>query len=165
MQVPAAIGRISPSSEGLDDLFVESQLESQSSHVDCTESHVFLTVPEASTLLGVPKSTLYRHIKAGKYQSETGPDGVVRISVPSQSSLNNPIVRPVEERDANETRTENDALAELKHLRERLEAASYRIGYLESKLEEREKEVLLLRDTQAARASWITRLLAKLSGR
>ena len=162
MQVPAAIGRISPSSEGLDDLFVESQVESQSSHIDCTESHIFLTVPEASTLLGVPKSTLYRHIKAGKYETETGTDGVVRISVPSQSSLTNPIVRPVPNR---ETHIENEVQAELKALRERLEAASYRIGYLESKLEERDKELLLLRDTQSPRASWLSKFLAKLSGR
>ena len=145
MSLPAEKASSIVTSDGLDDLFTASQL--------------ILTVPEASKQLGIPQSTLYRHIKAGKYKTVRTKDDVVRIIIDGESQVTDS--EDCEEAN-NTTETailiESQSDSELRELRSKLEAATYRVGYLEAKLEEREVQIRLLTDSQREKRSIWSRL-------
>lgn len=161
--------------EGLDDLFidvsevqlhaVETQLHATAAQSNATARSC--TVKEASELLGVPTSTIYRRIKAGKYSvignDETGAQIIslqLRPTAPSQlDAVETQLHAVAAQSDAVETqldaaRSDNESLAALVEMSKKLEAANYRIGWLESQLLEREREVKLLTDSQHKPGWW-----------
>lgn len=118
------------------------------------------TISEASRLLQIPYSSLRRQIKQGKVKTQAGADGKPRViiegsvatmagqSVATASQAATTAGQPVA----------NPDLSKLLELVERqsrqLQDASCRIGWLESQLQEREKEVKLLTDSQHKRRWW-----------
>ncbi len=113
--------------EGLDSLFDDCQ--------------AVLTVPEASARLGIPQSTLYRQIKAGRYVTVRGGDKKLRVRL--KGILTNE--SHVSLTSVSDSHREN---LDVSKLVEKLEAANYRIGYLESKVESQQEQLRLLNDTQ-----------------
>jgi hypothetical protein len=159
------------STEGMDDLY--SQTENS---VEPSDNRMVLTVAEASSRLGVPLSTLYRRIKAKKYETIQGEDGAVRIVLQAENSSENQVVTAFElienqtesittpdsrfSKDENHSRQtfqnpDMAALLELVAEKDRkLEAATYRLGYLESQLEGKDREIKLLTDSQHKTSWW-----------
>jgi len=168
----------SPDTNGLDDLFENPQLDlSNGSHFDSRcesmSPDLVLTAAEASTYLKIPISTIYRRIKAGRFSTLEGADGTVRIILPPKiENENQPIPTFVsndnqkvevilsDSRDylpENQMRTAGSVdrlLTVIDEKDKKLEAATYRIGWLESQLQEREKEVKLLTDSQHKPGWW-----------
>lgn len=120
----------SVSVDGFESVFVESH-----------ESQIFLTVPEASSYLGIPQSTLYRQLKAGKFQSVRGGDNRLRIKVSHDSQLG--LGEKLAEQQPSFEPSPGPQVDVVKLL-EKLEAANYRVGYLESKVESQREQLLLL---------------------
>ncbi len=157
--------------DGMDDLFAESE-----NHIESVDSHLVLTVSEASVHLRKPISTIYRRIKAGKFKTQSGNDGTLRIILPNDSSSETQAITtvPLGENqkasltigDSHDFESENqsvkvfttadfDRLLELVAEKDRkLEAATYRVGYLESRLEDRESQIKLLTDNQHKPGWW-----------
>lgn len=112
----------SVSVEGFESVFVESH-----------DSQDLLTVPEASSSLGIPQSTLYRQLKAGKFQSVRGRDNRLRVKLSRENQI------PLAEKSQIEPLAFSPppvaASVDVAKLVEKLEAANYRVGYLESKVE------------------------------
>lgn len=173
--------------EGLDDLFqsYENQNEADDSQVILTDASLILTVSEASLHLGMPVSTLYRRIRAGKFETTTGDDGAMRIILPGDNHDENHVIiaSPPDENekpevilddshDENHPSSDLDRLLELIAEKDRkLEAATYRVGFLESQLserlrdiEERDASIKLLTDSQHNKTSWWSRFKAWLRG-
>ena len=176
--------------QGLDDLFVpipklapdENPILSQDEAKGAienpnglTETPESFTVQEVVKLLGVPRSTVYRHVRSGKYQTIQGPDGKLRIQlrrseIPALSQENtaetsnsltetsNTTAEIVETTvETTETLTENPSVSvDIDGIMLKLEAATYRIGYLEAQLESERKQVKLLTDSQH-KPGWWTR--------
>jgi hypothetical protein len=170
-----------PSTEGLDHLFEVDELKQSSdshceNHCESLESQMILTAAEASVHLGIPISTIYRRIKAGRFTTVEGQDGSVRIILPPKNkSENHPITTfasgenqnvEVILTDSHLESTENQVrinpgsdnidrlLNVINEKDQKLEAATYRIGWLESQLQDREKEIKLLTDSQHKPGWW-----------
>lgn len=157
--------------DGMDDLFVESE-----NHVESVDSHLVLTVSEASVHLKKPISTIYRRVKAGKFKTRLGADGALRIILPTDNDCETQVIttNPLCENrkpdliigDSHDPETENqpvkvfstadfDRLLELVAEKDKkLEAATYRVGYLESRLEDRESQIKLLTDREHKSGWW-----------
>ena len=129
------------------------------------------SVAEAQKLLNLPRSTINRHIQSGKYQTVKGTDGKTRIllrqsEIPIQS--HETVEIPVETIEilgetstetSTETSEKNQVLpsgnVDVSELLRKLEAATYRLGYLEAQLEGKDREIRLLTDSQQqAKATW-----------
>lgn len=163
----------SATTDGMDDLFADSE-----NHIESVDSHLVLTVSEASTYLKKPISTIYRRIKAGKFKTQQGDDGALRIILPTDNSCETQVITaiPLGENqkpdlvlaDSRDAESENQPIkvfstADLDRLLElvaekdnKLEAATYRVGYLESRLEDRESQIKLLTDREQ-KSSWWTK--------
>lgn len=159
------------STDGMDDLY--SQVENQQESPD---SRLVLTVAEASARLGIPISTMYRRIRAGKFNTTHGEDGAVRIVIEQGNLPENHVVTAfgvVENQidalnatDSLVSPNENqhlqvsqnsDLMALLRLMAEKdkkLEAANFRLGYLESQLEGKDREIKLLTDSQPKPTFW-----------
>ncbi|HEY9682157.1 MAG TPA: hypothetical protein V6C86_11305 [Oculatellaceae cyanobacterium] len=162
------------STEGLEDLFQpsENHFETVDSHLVLSDSHLVLTVAEASVHLRMPVSTLYRRIRAGKFKTITGPDGALRIILSNENQViltdshsENQNVEVILTDSHCENQSEQSELARFLELLaekdRRLEAATYRVGFLESQLSERQKEIeerdvaiKLLTDSQHKPSRW-----------
>jgi excisionase family DNA binding protein len=174
------------STDGLADLFdVQKQLETvgipsetvgilnETIEIPCetpgtpAETVGSYSVAEAQKLLNLPRSTVYRYIHSGKYQTVKGIDGKLRIllrqsEIPIQSPETAEI--PVETVEIlGETIAErsekNQVLpsgnVDVSELLRKLEAATYRLGYLEAQLEGKDREIRLLTDSQQqVKATW-----------
>lgn len=172
--------------QGLDALFETTETPSQNEILSETNENVAetqnetsesLTVSEVVKRLGIPRSTVYRHIQSGKYQGVRGADGKVRIPLRqvetadlSHETLCETGNETVSHREiAGETENEtvshceiltgtiNETVAEtldIKGLLTKLEAATYRIGYLEAQLEAERQQVKLLTDSQHKPSWW-----------
>lgn len=163
------------STDGLADLFdVQKDLEtvgipSETIEIPCETSETpnetvgSYSVAEAQKLLNLPRSTVYRYIQSGKYQTVKGTDGKLRIllrqsEIPIQSRETAEI--PVETVEIlAETSEKNQVLSsgnvDVSELLRKLEAATYRLGYLEAQLEGKDREIRLLTDSQQqAKATW-----------
>jgi hypothetical protein len=167
--------------EGLEDLFVEVsevQLHAVAQAPNAVETLLdatprSCTVKEASELLSVPTSTIYRRIKAGKYpvvgSDETGAQ-IIKVqlratanaaegqlhAVASQSNAVEAQLHAVAAQSEYFERS-NYSVAALIEMSQKLEAANYRIGWLESQVREREqdvKELKLLTDSQHKPSRW-----------
>lgn len=159
--------------EGLEDLFETNETMSHRGILtetveilgETNETPECLTVSELVRHLGIPRSTVYRHIRSGKYQTVRGPDGKVRIPV-RQNEI--PILSHETSRETgNETMSQREILTETNNetttgtvdvadLLRKLEGATYRIGYLEAQLEAERQQVKLLTDSQH-KPSWLYR--------
>lgn len=170
---------------GLDDLF---EVVVDDSHCDSrseqSENQVVLTASDASVQLGIPLSTLYRQIRAGKFKTSHAADGSVRIILPVDSHAENQVIpifatsenrnEPVILTDSHSENQSNHVILSDSHcenhrsstdnemsilleMSKKLEAASYRIGWLESQLQERDKELKLLTDSQS-KPTWLTKI-------
>lgn len=127
------------------------------------EPPVCLTVSELVKRSGIPRSTVYRHIRSGKYQTTSGPDGKVRISVRQNEipilfheTRNETARETVSHREIpNETKTgTTTGTVDVADLLRKLEGATYRIGYLEAQLEAERMQVKLLTDRQHQPSRW-----------
>jgi hypothetical protein len=166
----------------------ETQADQVENHIVTGETHVILTIPEASQHLGIPLSTMYRI--RHKYKTTTGADGKVRILLPrqSQSSLNesqresggepvNSQARTgdyTEEDDSQEYGHENHQFGDvflklvnshteqLSAAAEQVRSANKLVEYLTRQLEEKDRQVKLLPDLQS-KASEVEELRCKLA--
>jgi hypothetical protein len=156
-----------PTIEGLDDLFVdvtEVQLHATATQLNATARSC--TVKEASDWLGVPTSTIYRRIKAGKYpvvgNDENGAQIITVQLHATAPQLKTQLRAVAPQSNAVETQLHavaaesgsDKSLTALIEMSKKLEAANYRIGWLESQLQERETEVKLLSDSQHNLGWW-----------
>ena len=180
----------SVATEGLEGLFSggnknENQIsdsdslrESNEMHQVSLDSYVVLTAAEASSQLRIPISTIYRRIKAGKFNTATGDDGTVRIILPkdrenqpgqTDSHDSNERVEVIlddshqiqgmsEFRSRNHQERDHHAdnlLAIIEQKDKKLEAATYRVGYLEAQLANKSEQIKLLTDAQQKpRGAW-----------
>lgn len=123
------------------------------------------TLAEAARRLGIPYTTFYKQVKAGKHETVSGPDGKPRVLIPP-IERDTPGVTPgyVESQQvtrgishSSEGVTEAYHLKIIEQLSAKLEGANYRIGWLESQLREREtdvEELKLLTDAQHKAGWW-----------
>lgn len=155
--------------EGLDELFADAT-QCEAVAIRCEEdatqnaTQCEYTIIEASQLLKVSPSTIYRRIKAGKYQTTENEHGGLKVMLPRNVSQREAValqyVAVDSQSDAvathcEESDNENETLAKaVVQMAQKLEAANYRIGWLESQLQEREKEVRLLTDAQHQPKWW-----------
>lgn len=145
--------------EGLEDLFADAlQCEAVATQ---DASHCEYTIIEAANILKVSPSTIYRRIKSGKYQTVTATDGSLKILLPRNASQNDAddsqCVAVDSQRVASAMRPPEDTTTLAKALVEmaqKLEAATYRVGWLESQLHERDREIKLLTDSQHRQGWW-----------
>ncbi len=126
--------------EGLDSLFCES--------------HLILTVPEASSYLSIPQSTLYRRIKTGQFETVRTSDKKLRIKIHRNENSDSQVILNFPDGHPSDSQVPTLQLTELVA---KLEAANYRIGYLESKVESQQEQLKLLTDNQASTRSRWTR--------
>lgn len=157
--------------EGLDDLFepgetvshCEIPIETVEILTETNETPGCLTVSELVRQSGIPRSTVYRHIRSGKYETVLGPDGKVRIPVRqneipilSHETTGETPNETVSHRGIpNETRDEpTTGTVDVADLLRKLEGATYRIGYLEAQLEAERQQVKLLADSQYRPGWW-----------
>jgi hypothetical protein len=161
----------SVSTDGLEELYEQTE-----NHVESLDSRLVLTASEASIYLGIPISTLYRRIKAGKFETRVAEDGALRIILPTETAgENHPILtsQPSENQkqaeipsDSQRVETENQSLPVFSNAQfesllaivaekdRKLEAATYRVGYLEAQLEGKDREIKLLTDSQHKPSWW-----------
>jgi hypothetical protein len=127
-------------------------------------SHSEYTIVEASHILKVSPSTIYRRIKAGKYQTISGPDTSVKVLLPRIEShfeidasqniaFDSQCEADASHNSASYNHSETLAKAVIE-MSQKLEAANYRVGWLESQLQERDKEIKLLTDSQHKPSRW-----------
>ncbi len=157
--------------EGLEDLFETNEtvshcgipIETVEILSETNETLDCLTVSELVRQSGIPRSTVYRYIRSGKYETILGPDGKVRIPV-RQNEI--PILsHETTGETANETVSHQGIPSETRDetttgavdvadLLRKLEGATYRIGYLEAQLEAERQQVKLLTDSQHKPGWW-----------
>ena len=151
--------------EGLEDLFVSNGTdETRIETIEIpSETVEYLTVSQLVRRLKIPRSTLYRHIQAGKYKTEKGTDGKLLVSLRQGE---NPTPSPETEWESDIETVETvqipiQTVDETKHanvnvdeLLRKLEGATYRIGYLEAQLEAERQQVKLLMDSQHKGSWW-----------
>ncbi|MDP3507765.1 MAG: hypothetical protein Q8T09_07215 [Candidatus Melainabacteria bacterium] len=166
----------------MDDLFssgtsletVEIPTETITGKVETVE---YLTVSALVKRLEIPRSTIYRHIQAGKYKTTIGPNGKLLVSVRQMENLgmshetgrepkietSETIFETVIPREASletaaiptETVHETSLVTvDIDELLRKLEGATYRIGYLEAQLESERQQVKLLTDSQHKPGWW-----------
>ncbi|MBX9720020.1 MAG: helix-turn-helix domain-containing protein [Candidatus Obscuribacterales bacterium] len=123
------------------------------------------TLAEAARKLGVPYTTFYKQVKAGKHHTVSGADGKQRVILKTNHG-DTPGVTPVSPPSqevtlgvfqSSEGVTEAYHLKIIEQLSAKLEGANYRIGWLESQLQEREhdvEELKLLTDSQHKSGKW-----------
>ncbi len=147
------------STEGLDDLFADAtQCEAIDLQCEAVATQCEYTIIEASQVLKVSPSTVYRRVKAGKYSTVTDSDGALKVIVPriasqreapaSQFQTDATQCEAVDfhcEIDATQREatavTDNELAKALIEMSHRLTHATYRNGWLESKLEELQKDI------------------------
>lgn len=130
--------------------------------------HLQYSIVEASQALGVSPSTVYRRIKAGRYKTVELSDKTLRVLLPRIASQEKEIATQCEAVDSQcvasanhcedlATQANSDVLATaLVQMSNKLEAANFRIGYLEAQLEAERQQVKLLTDSQH-KPSWLYR--------
>lgn len=169
------------STEGLDDFFADAtQCEAIDLQCEAVATQCEYTIIEASQVLKVSPSTVYRRVKAGKYSTVTDSDGALKVIVPRNASQFRTDAMHCEavdlhcETDATHceaTATADNELAKaLIEMTHKLTHATYRNGWLESKLEElqkdieqRDQHIKLLTDSQH-KPKWWHRIRSWIAG-
>ncbi|MCC7531961.1 MAG: helix-turn-helix domain-containing protein [Candidatus Melainabacteria bacterium] len=190
MSEPAQEIKFDPSSvEGMDDLLSGPDLAPPGSDKSgpgllSPDLAHWWTLPEATTALGVNERTLRRWIKrdkieARKVQGTYGEEWRIKPGSPTDcppvttgpdksdpaparpATPDSPVLVP----DLLETKIRLALMEqENQQLKQQLQGATYRNGYLESKLEERDNAIKLLTDSQHKRNGW-SRFWSWFSGR
>jgi hypothetical protein len=159
----------------------ENREKDNETHIVLGESQLILTIPEASQLLGIPISTLYR--KRKQYKTITGADGKARLVLPNNSQTPLTNSRSENGNDASESQSSpaNDEsqsnsqsasgenqqpgdvfLRLIDSHTEQARATNKLIDYLMEQLKERDNHILLIPDLQA-QASQVDELKIKLA--
>jgi hypothetical protein len=151
--------------EGLEDLFVDDATLAQPSRNPCvTLSQGGLTFKAACDYFELKPTALRMRIKSGeiaadKISGANGPEWRIYPDKPAQP-LRDPsatVALPLHNPDGNKfLEIIQDLQNKLDNANQQLQAASFRNGYLESQLQERDKEIKLLTDSQ--HKNWWTRL-------
>lgn len=158
--------------DGLDDFFSsDRKAHPPVDECETVDATICLTVSEARRVLGLPKSTLYRQIKEGRFQTLQGEDGRLRILLSQkqdQSSqqrddeFHTSAVPPPRQSVSNSVE-----FALIREMQTKIEALTYRQGYLQAELaaaraesEATRNELKLLTDSLHKHRSWWQRLLA-----
>lgn len=154
-----------PSTEGMEDIFQQGDLEvtqalpQEVEEVTESETDLF-SIAEASRLKNIPYTTFYKQVKAGKHPTALDSEGKLCVVIDRKPSETN---QDIHQEDSLSSDTErvtarvsgvtdsvtseetpgNQAkqLDLIQQLNEKLIAASYRIGYLESQVKERESDI------------------------
>ncbi|MGH2505921.1 MAG: helix-turn-helix domain-containing protein [Ktedonobacteraceae bacterium] len=161
---PAAI-------DGLEDLFGRSetlshgQIPAETVEIPAETNEIpqCLTVSELVKRSGIPRSTVYRHVRSGKYETVRGPDGKLRI--PLRKNEIPVLSHEILDDTLTDTVSHDEILAETRNgttaanvdvadLLRKLEGATYRIGYLEAQLEAERSQVKLLTDSLHKPSRW-----------
>lgn len=105
-----------------------------------------LPIIQAAEVLGISERTLWRRIEDGQLKSRLkGNKRVVKVPVLD----NNTVKDYASGHGDSATGRQVGTVIDLQPLLRELNAANYRIGYLESKVEQQDKQVKLLPDLQA----------------
>jgi excisionase family DNA binding protein len=144
-----------------ENLFVsDSEADRQRTDTDANTDTIEVSVPEAAKLLGITERTIWRRIRQKKLASElVNGKTVIRLSrTDIRASASDNVTddfgieaQPVSdtEEPISQSDTVNTALTELvSELSAKLEAATYRAGYLEAVVNSQSKEIRLLPDLQ-----------------
>jgi len=148
--------------EGLDDFFGQpgGQTVANATNDLAADGHLVATISEASRLLQIPYSSLRRQIKQGKFKTLTGADGKPRVLIEATAATtaSQMVATAFQAATTSGQPMASPDLTKLLELVERqskeLQGASCRIGWLESQLQEREKEIKLLTDSQHKSQWW-----------
>jgi hypothetical protein len=163
------------STEGLDDIFSEVSANGDTGFLSATsaDTSLWVTVTQAAAALNKSERTIQRYIKAGKLESREELGGKLFVLLPPSADTVS-VVSPTFADLSHEVSACADtshatahmsvgtvSIAELnkhleliKELQNQVQAAAFRNGYLESKLEEREREIKLLTDSQHKPSWW-----------
>ncbi len=155
---PAGIQSNRIDTKGLDPLFdvtVSSDNADNRNH-----KTIELSISEAAKRLGTSERTIWRRIDRGELKSKTkGNKRLVKIPVFTPGT----VIDSDSHVTLSDTPDKASALIDLRVLLKDLQAANYRIGYLESQLETHKEQVKLLPDLQskATEADQLKQHLAK----
>ncbi len=135
-----------------------------------TEAHV--PIADASRLLGIDRRYTLRLVHMGKLAGCKDSDGRWRVSIESINSrlgLAQSEAHPAQDQAQSEAQAEAQELDSFKdrlliELQSKVEALTWRNGYLESQLQERDKEIKLLTDSQH-KSGWWARFCSWLASR
>ena len=154
--------------EGLEDLFIDDVTVAQPSHNPCAAlAQGGLTFKAACDYFGLKPTALRLRIKSGdiaadKINGANGPEWRIYPDKPAQP-LRDPsatVALPLHNPDSNKLlEIVQNLQNKLDNANQQLQAASFRNGYLESQLQERDKEIKLLTDSQ--HKNWWTRLKSR----
>lgn len=133
------------------------------------DSFEWLSIVQAAARLDKSERTIHRYIKAAKVRSKTDQQGrlLVGLSALADRFADTEIFVPTAADTQAEALTDADTLSTdsrvndldshlelIKELQGKLEVLTYRNGYLESKLEDREQQIKLLTDSQHKPSRW-----------
>jgi len=118
------------------------------------------TVEEAATQLGISSKTVLRRLQKGslkgyKVAGQFGLEWRVVQDTPGQITIPAQDRTPQDSIELVQLRTKVELMTdELKELKQQLQGASYRNGYLEAQLEGRDRDIKLLTDSQHKSGWW-----------
>ena len=138
-------------------------------------------VKEAARLLGITERTVWRQIKRGKLAAQlidghtlvtvspTDTPGQVSTGKPDTDTNGQATMSADTDHDADTVSRINSPQASrlidmIQNLHEKLESATYRNGYLESQLSERDQQIKLLTDSQTTKRTLVHRFVDWLKG-
>ena len=156
---PVSISTANTEIDGLEHLF---DVTPSSAKADTSQKKIVeVSISEAARRLGTSERTIWRRINRGELKSRTkGTKRFVKV----------PLFEPTAFVDSDghttlsDTPTKASALVDLHALWKDLQAATYRIGYLEAQLQNHQEQVKLLPDLQA-KASEVAKLREQLAAR
>lgn len=118
------------------------------------------TVDEAAANLGISAKTVLRRLQKGtlkghKVPGQFGLEWRVAQDTPGQQSTAAQDRTPQDTGELIQLQVKLDLMSsELRELRQQLQGASFRNGYLQAQLEQRDQEIKLLTDSQHKRGWW-----------
>lgn len=149
------------SENDFENLFVsDNKTDTQENVSDNSTDIIEASVSEAARLLGITERTIWRRLRQGKLSSElVNGKTIIRLSQSDiQDSVSNAVTddpgidaEPVSDTDESESSTDtvNGPLTDMvSQLSAKLEAATYRAGYLQALVHTQNKEMKLLPDLQ-----------------
>jgi predicted DNA-binding transcriptional regulator AlpA len=155
---PVSVSGNRTDTAGLDPIFdvTVSSDSADTSHNKTIE----VSISEAAQRLGTSERTIWRRIDRGELKSKTkGNKRIVKLPVFTPTT----VIDSDSHMTLSDTPNKASALIDLRALLKDLQAANYRIGYLESQLETHKEQVKLLPDLQskATEADQLKQRLAK----
>ncbi len=152
--------------DGIEEIFTDSGGQTVADITkNITSGHqTVASISKASRLLQIPYTTLRRQVKEGKFKTQTGPDGKTLLLLDTylQPTGGQTVADSIHLATGGgqvlataANIGQPDKLLELiERQSKQLQDASCRIGWLESQLQEREKELKLLTDSQHKQGWW-----------